>query len=775
MSGNQFKIKPLLIKITIALILVGILSAYSAGVLNTLITGYGPSYLPSAVIDCIKIYGFPTVPFIILYAMFVIMAAMVIMKAYQDTKGMDVMGRLFKLSVNRKGYGDSHFETPEEYKKIAVIQSPEDAYGTILGQLDTSGKRLINFRMDEENRLNSHMIAVGASGSGKTYTFTKNYIFQAAKRRESIILTDPDGGLYRDMAGYLQDNGYIIRRFDLSNLMKSDGWHCLKSVYSDDVTEMALNAQIFAKTVISNVSGNKQEGIYVDGPLSLLKALILRVMLGHDYPPEAKTIKSVYELLQNPAGEAYLDMMFDPTQLEMDEKPCHGPYMVFKQGSPNLRGNIITNLATQLQLFQSEMVCKVMSTDDIDLTLPGLQPCAYFCVFPDSHDTYKFIVSLFFSMLFITLISLADKQPDGKLPVPVDFLLDEFPSIGILPDWDKKMATVRKRSINVVMIFQDITQLQNNYDKTWVTLLNNCATIVSLGINDEVTAKWLSTRIGETTIEVQTRQHDAYESPFKIFHKHSSGEGRRALLTVDEILRINENDCIIHCQGHYPILAKKYPHVNHPEAQKLRKIYPEDIPDITDEAARAEQRAKEKSFVDRYLAEHPLSEVDRTYNGKCESTQQKSKSNSASKGSSEAAADTEEGILDNSALVFAENLILVDSNDKLKQGIQPDKSNTSTMCSEAVDTKPCKPIVIETPGTEEDFFYGELYDGPPSLDDEDKLVQPADEADNINEEVTGKQTRRAGMNTMPEPFSKRHKFSTTETITLPPPKKTTGA
>ena len=592
------------------------ISAYLSGVFHSLVTRYGITYNPFKIIDCMIKHGFPFGLFIVFFFVFLLIGGYAFLYHLKEAQGMDKMGRLFKLAVKRKGYGSSHFEEPEEYKTNATIQSSHEAYGTILGQIDESGEKLINFRMDKANRLNQHIAIVGASGSGKTYTFSKPYIFQTVKRRESIILTDPDGGLYRDTAGYFKDNGYIVRRFDLSNLGKSDGWHCLRSISGDgsiEISDIELNAQMFANTVIKNVSTDMTQPIYKDGPMSLLKALILRVCLGPDFTEDMKHIGSVCELLQNPAGEDFLDMMFDASALPKEAMPCIGPYMTFKQSSPNLRGNIVTNLATSLQLLQNGLVSKVLSTHDIDLELPAKQPCAFYCIFPDSHDTFKFIVSLFFSTLFTTLISYADRQPNGRCDIPVNFLLDEFPSIGIIPDFDRKMATIRKRAMNVAMIFQDITQLQNNYEKSWSTLLSNCSTWLSLGTNDEFTASLFTTRVGETTIEVQTEQHAPMESIFTVFRPKSTGEGKRALLSVDEMFKMGENDSIIVFQGHNPIWAKKYPYTLHHEAHKLRAIPPSEIPHINDTAARKERRESEDAAIAEFLAEHPFDKIDRSY------------------------------------------------------------------------------------------------------------------------------------------------------------------
>ncbi|MFM9414136.1 VirD4-like conjugal transfer protein, CD1115 family [Peptococcus simiae] len=597
-----------------------IVAVYFSLVLASIFFWQEQTYNPFKLMAQCRIEGFPFRIFAILE---VLLLGFMIYGFYdfRVKYSSDLLGRNFRLPKERNSYGESHFETPEEFKKAALVQKPEDAYGTIYGQMDKSGKELINRRMDSTNRLNSHIAVVGASGTGKTYTFTKNFIFQAVKRRESLILTDPDGGLFRDTAGYLEDNGYIVRRLDLTKLWLSDGWDCMKSIKPESVE---LDAQFFAQTVISNVSDD-MTSIYSTGPLSLLKALVLRVFLGPDF--KTKDISTVYGLIQNEGGEAYLDKLFNPDYMPIEARPALGPYLSFKQGSPNLRGNLITNLATQLQILQSGTVGSVLSQDDIDLELPGKELCAYYCIFPDSHDTYRFITSLFFSMLTTRLVSLADEQEAneyhgaGELPVPVNFLLDEFPSIGMLPDWDRKMSTIRKRRINATMIFQDITQLQNLYPNTWVTILANCSTMISLGINDQYTSDLFTKRLGNMTVEAKTDQYmrDFSRSMMGMTgmdtHSRSSiGEGRRALLSLDELFKVDEDRLLIVFQGHDPILAYKYPHVLHPEAKKLRKIYQADLAPFWDVEARKRRKEEEQIRLEEYYKNHPRAfEVDRSY------------------------------------------------------------------------------------------------------------------------------------------------------------------
>ena len=83
---------------------------------------------------------------------------------------------------------------PTDYQDAAIIQPEANAFGTILGQIDNSGKYPIVFRMDGRNRLNRSILATG--GQDKLESFAKNFIFQAVKRRESILINDPESRLF---------------------------------------------------------------------------------------------------------------------------------------------------------------------------------------------------------------------------------------------------------------------------------------------------------------------------------------------------------------------------------------------------------------------------------------------------------------------------------------------------------------------------------------------------------------------------------------------------
>ena len=589
----------------IAILITLVVCMYLTGVFNALMIVH---VLPTSFQAVVK--SFFIRESLVVYPVLVIIASIIgayaIHKSWVESQRSDFLGRNFLYAEDSEAYGKSHFELPYEYINAAQIRSIERCRGKILGMLDTDdddGGDCIDFAPD--GRGNQHIIVFGTSGGGKSFTFVKPYMFQSVKQRHSLVITDPDGGLYRSMAGYFKDNGYVVRKLDLKNLQKSDGWDCMKTLRTGDLES---NVKIFAETIISNTTG--ENNIYSQGSNSLLSALIMYVMLSEKIPEEEKNIGKVYSLLQDPKGMAALENIFSDELMTEKERPAMKPWLAFKQASDNLRGNILTHLANGLALFQNQLLCDILSTDDMDMTLPGLKPCVYFCCFPDLHKTYQFIISLFFSMFFIELCNYADDYgKGGRLPVTVDFLLDEFYSIGIIPSWVEKISVVRKRGINCVMILQDLGQLQERFPETWTTVAGNCFATMTIGCNDpEKTGAWLSKRIGDTTKEIESTSESESKSVLGLSSgsRVSTGLGKGSLLSADEICTLDRDHGIILFSTHNPIYVKRTPVTLFPDYEKCYDINNNEIADFSDRPARDALHRAEAAYQKEYWQTHPL-------------------------------------------------------------------------------------------------------------------------------------------------------------------------
>ena len=229
-------------------------------------------------------------------------------------------------------------------------------------------------------------------------------------------------------------------------------------------------------------------------------------------------------------------------------------------------------LGTRLQILQSESVRRITRRSDIDLAEPGKSKCAYFVILDDQNSSLEFLSSLFFAFLFIRLVRYADSTPEQRCKVPVNIILDEMNNIGVIPDFGRRLSTVRSRAIQIIMVCQSLPQLQNRYpNNLWAELLGNADTQIMLGATDDVSAEYFSARSGDMTVEVNstmtTRQSLALAQVIPQY-RYTEGIGRRRVLTPDEVLRIPNDELLIIIRGQKILKAKKFDFIAHPYAKE---------------------------------------------------------------------------------------------------------------------------------------------------------------------------------------------------------------
>lgn len=460
---------------------------------------------------------------------------------------------------NKGTYGTAGFMPEKEISEVLdVVSDVRKHTGTILGKLN--GKAIC---VPKETRLNANIAVYGASGSMKTRTFCINRILQSAARGESLIITDPKSELYEKTSEYLRSKGYVVKVFNLVSPESSDSWNCLCEIEGDE-----LMAQLFCDVIIKNTGSERGDHFWDNAEMNLLKALVLYVEQG--YPSDRKNIGEVYRLLTL-NSENELNTLFDKLPIS---HPAKAPYVIFKQASETVRTGVIIGLGSRLQVFQNSKVKSITAYDEIDLELPGKQPCAYYCITSDQDSTFDFLSSLFLSFVFIKLVRYADKNCEGgKLPVPVHVLGEELTACGVIPDLSRKISVIRSRNISMSCVFQNLAGLQNRYPyNQWQEILGNSDIQLFLGCVDELTAKYISDRAGEVSISVtsKAKQLGTWRvSDYTPEYRETSGVGKRKLLTMDEVLRLPINQALIIIRGRKVLQVDKYDYTCHPESDKL--------------------------------------------------------------------------------------------------------------------------------------------------------------------------------------------------------------
>lgn len=520
-----------------------------------------PMFPSGNILDClVAVFNFPyglygIIICVILFAILIL----IVMRLGHGEKGEHDRER--NLTYSNKGtYGTAGFMTEEEMGEVLdSVANVKQTDGTILGKLD--GKTVC---LPAKTMFNRNVAVYGPSGSMKSRAYARNMVLQCVKRGESIFMTDPKSELYEDMNQYLRNNGYTVKVFNLINPEFSDSWNCLAEIDGDEIM-----AQIFATVIIKNTGSIKGDHFWDNAELNLLKALV--IYIERNYPAKDKNIGEVYKLLSI-ENENHLEALFETLPMS---HPAKAPFSIFKKSSDTVKSGVVGGLANRLQVFQSNLIRQITSHDEIDLTLPGKEKCAYFVITSDQDSTFDFIVSLFFSFVFIKLVRFADSRDDRLLPVPVHIIGDEWcNAAGAVFDFTKKISTIRSRNVSISILFQNIAQLKNRYPQDqWQEILGNCDLQLFLGATDEMTAKYVSDRTGEVTIGVSSKAKmlgtwriSNYAAQFR----ETASIGKRKLMTPDEVLRLPINQALVIVRGQKVLKVDKFDYTLHPESRKLK-------------------------------------------------------------------------------------------------------------------------------------------------------------------------------------------------------------
>ncbi len=399
------------------------------------------------------------------------------------------------------------------------------------------------------------------SGAGKSTAYSFPNAFQMLG---SYIFTDPKGEIYDRTAGYLKKNGYDIKVLNLVRPQYSDGYNPLMHISSE------LDVDVIANTIVKGQkTGDGGSDPYWDDMAEmLLKALIYYLIATR--PPEEQNLASCAEMVRaansNGGGNLLTELI---NQLPYDH-PARMYYKSIEIAPEKTYGSILSTLQSKLGKFDSKDIAELTSTDTIDFEGIGKKKTAVYVISSDTHTAYDFLLTIFFAQMIQQLYDYAD-QNGGALQVPTFFILDEFANIGKIPDFDKKISTSRSRKISFSVILQNLDQLEAVYDKAYETIIGNCDTHLFLGSNSQKTVEYFSKALGEKTITRDSISYSRDKDNQRSGKSLSDQIMARALMTPDELRRMDTDLCIIFVKGLKPIKEKKFYFFNKPNMVKQFK------------------------------------------------------------------------------------------------------------------------------------------------------------------------------------------------------------
>ena len=423
---------------------------------------------------------------------------------------------------------------------------------------------------------NKNILVIGGSGSGKTRFFVKPNLMQM---HSSYVVTDPKGTVLVECGKMLKRGKYKIKVLNTINFAKSMHYNPFAYLRSEKDILKLVN------TIIVNTKGEGQqsgEDFWIKAEKLYYTALIAYIW--YEAPEEEQNFAMLIDLID--ASEAReddenfknaVDLLFEELEAENPNHFAVRQYKKYKLAAGKTAKSILISCGARLAPFDIKELRDLMEYDELELDTLGEQKTALFVIISDTDATFNFVVSIMYSQLFNLLCDKADDVYNGRLPVHVRCLLDEFSNIGQIPQFEKLIATIRSREISASIILQSKSQLKAIYKDNADTIEGNCDTTLFLGGKEKTTLKEMAEILGKETIDLYNTSDTRGTSQSYGLNYQKTG---KELMSQDEIAVMDGGKCIMQLRGVRPFFSDKFDITKHDRYKELSDYDPKNAFDI---------------------------------------------------------------------------------------------------------------------------------------------------------------------------------------------------
>ena len=489
---------------------------------------------------------------------------------------------IIKLIIYEKGKNRKKFRQGKEYgsarwgnsKDIEPYIDPKFENNVLI----TNTERLtMNSRpKNPKYARNKNVLVIGGSGSGKTRFYVKPNLMQM---HSSYVVTDPKGTLINECGKMLYDNGYEIKVLNTINFKKSMKYNPFAYIRSEkDILKLV-------QTIIANTKGEGEkagEDFWVKAEKLYYTALIGYIF--YEAPKEEQNFATLLDMIDasevREDDETYknpVDRLFEALEQKDPQHFAVKQYKKYKLAAGKTAKSILISCGARLAPFDIKELRSLMSEDELDLDRTGDRKTALFVIISDTYDTFNFVVSIMYSQLFNLLCDKADDVYGGRLPIHVRCLLDEFANIGLIPKFEKLIATIRSIEISASIILQAQSQLKAIYKDNADTIVGNCDSTLFLGGKEKTTLKELSESLGKETIDLFNQSETRSNQKSYGLNYQKLGKD---LMSQDEITVMDGGKCIYQLRGVRPFLSDKFDITKHKNYKLLEDYDKKNLFDV---------------------------------------------------------------------------------------------------------------------------------------------------------------------------------------------------
>ena len=477
---------------------------------------------------------------------------------------------------NNNEYGSARFATFNEIKKNFKKEKIENIKESGVPIWFSNDYKFVWF-----DRETPHYTYLGSTGSGKSATavIPMCSFIATAKKKRSVFITDPKGEIFNTTSLMFKQNGYNVITIDFRHPEMSNHFNILEPIikeyekYMDyekksesskkdklkynnlAMTSLAETNRLITSlaTMIMQEKTQQKDPFWNNSARNLLEGLIgffLEEYKKGNVKRHQITMTSIRKFQNSSMSERNFNKFKNYIDKKEYGSKSKDSLTSILNASENTYKSITAVFGEKLSLFDDVNVANVTSDSDFDFDILGKKPTALFIIVPDEDKVYFTLVTIIVGLLYKELVKLANSQENKKLPVQIDWLLDEFANCPPLADIEALVSVARSRGMRFHFFIQSFSQLDNVYGKEVAQIiLDNCG-LIYLKTNTQDTAEQISKRLGKTTISSNSISQSLSLTDYN--GNKSTSLMARDLLTPDEVKQLHYKTIIFPIIG-YPV------------------------------------------------------------------------------------------------------------------------------------------------------------------------------------------------------------------------------
>lgn len=451
-------------------------------------------------------------------------------------------------------HGSARWATEKE-KHIFEDKKDKDNNSILSNEVKVS----LNNRVSKRN---ANTLCTGGSGAGKTYNYVLANLLTLSS---SFLINDVKGELLINTGKFFLDNGYTLKVLNIKDRGNSMRYNPFAYVENED--DILDFIEMFLKNTNGADEAQKGGDPFWDKAEKALDTALI-AFIKEELVEEDQNLYNMLELMrwckvseENENAKSRLDFLFDEIEARVKENGEDEPlslrqYKIFKQASGKTAKSILITSMSRLAFLDLSNSRKVfMGKDEMDFENIAQKKTVLYIVNSDTSTTYNFILGMAYSQCINIICRRVDEGKRNKYHLQM--IMDEFANGAVIPNFPNILSVVRSRNISCKIIIQSIAQLKKMYPKgdEWESIVDNCDLKLFLGAGYS-SCKWLSEQLGKTTID--TKQVNKSRNGKSTSSSDSNQIIGRNLMDTNEIMTMDNNDCIVLIRGVNPMYTTKY-------------------------------------------------------------------------------------------------------------------------------------------------------------------------------------------------------------------------